>query len=243
MICSFKLLFILNNQFFGVVYYILRVELLLITSLTYFYGMEVKLYPELASTIEALPKNEISIEQKRILDELVKYIQLKQNNSEPINLNFICTHNSRRSQFAQLWAHVAAEYYGIPVNCFSGGVEETAFNERAVAAIKRAGFKVTSQGEENPRYSISFADNTQPIIMFSKLYDDAGNPSTDFTAVMTCSDADENCPYIPGAESRIQLLYDDPKEYDGTPEEAEKYDERARQIAAELFYVFSQISK
>jgi arsenate reductase len=204
--------------------------------------MEVKLYPELASTLKSLPTNEISLDRKRILGVLVEYLQLKQNNSEPINLNFICTHNSRRSQFAQLWALVAAEYYGIPVNCFSGGVEETAFNERAVAAIKRAGFKVSSQGDVNPRYSISFADNNQPIIMFSKLYDDAGNTSADFAAVMTCSDADENCPYIPGAESRIQLIYDDPKEFDGSPEEAEKYDERAKQIAAELFYVFSHIS-
>ena len=205
--------------------------------------MEVKLYPELASTIKTLPKNEISLERKRILGVLVEYLQLKQNNSEPINLNFICTHNSRRSQFAQLWAQVAAEYYGIPVNSFSGGVEETAFNEQAVAAIKRAGFKVSSQGEVNPRYSISFADNIQPIIMFSKLFDDAGNPSADFAAVMTCSDADENCPFIPGAESRMLLLYDDPKEFDGTAEEAAKYDERARQIAAELFFIFAQIIK
>ena len=79
--------------------------------------------------------------------------------------------------------------------------------------------------------------------MFSKLYDDASNPDADFAAVMTCSEADKNCPYIPGAESRIQLLYDDPKEFDGTAEETEKYDERASQIAAELFYFFAQIVK
>lgn len=205
--------------------------------------MESKFYPELAIALNILPTNEISLERKRVLGVLVEYIQLKQNNSEVINLNFICTHNSRRSQFAQLWAHIAAEYYGIPVNCFSGGVEETAFDERAVGAIKRAGFKVASQGEINPQYTVSFADNTEPIIMFSKLYNDAGSPSADFAAVMTCSDADEDCPYIPGAESRIQLFYDDPKEFDGTEEEAEQYDERARQIAAELFYVFAQIIK
>ena len=205
--------------------------------------MEVKLYTELASTINTLPTNEISLERKRILGVLVEYLQLKQNNSDPINLNFICTHNSRRSQFAQLWAQVAAEYYGIPANCFSGGVEETAFNERAVAAIKRAGFKVASQGDSNPRYSVSIADDTKPIIMFSKLYDDVSIPGSNFAAVMTCSDADENCPYLPGAESRMQLLYDDPKEFDGTAEEAEKYDERARQIAAELFFIFAQIIK
>jgi len=204
--------------------------------------MELKLYPELARSLNSLPINEISLGRKDILGVLIDYVQLRLNTSESINLNFICTHNSRRSQFAQLWAQVAAYYYGLPANCFSGGVEETAFNERAVAAIRRAGFNIISQGDKNPRYTVSYADDAQPVIMFSKLYDDTSNPNADFAAVMTCSDADENCPYIPGAKSRIQLLYDDPKEFDGTPEEAEKYDERSKQIATELFYVFSQVT-
>jgi arsenate reductase len=204
--------------------------------------MELKYFPELARTVNSLPINEISLSRKDILGVLIDYVQLRLNTSESINLNFICTHNSRRSQFAQLWAQVAAYYYGLPTTCYSGGVEETAFNERAVAAIRRAGFNIISKGDKNPRYTISYAEDAQPVIMFSKLYDDTNNPKADFAAVMTCSDADENCPYIPGAESRIQLLYDDPKEFDGTPEEAEKYDERSKQIATELFYVFSQVT-
>ena len=58
---------------------------------------------------------------------------------------------------------------------------------------------------------------------------------------MTCSHAEENCPYIPGTEARIPVMYDDPKAFDGTALETAKYDERCQQIAAEMFYVFSQI--
>ena len=58
---------------------------------------------------------------------------------------------------------------------------------------------------------------------------------------MTCSDADENCPFIPGTEMRIPVRYEDPKEFDGTPEESLRYDERSRQIASEMFFVFSQV--
>jgi arsenate reductase len=37
---------------------------------------------------------------------------------------------------------------------------------------------------------------------------------------MTCSEADKNCPIVLGALDRISLPYNDPKEADGTPEEA-----------------------
>jgi len=199
------------------------------------------LYETLDQTIEKILAQEISEDRKSILSVLVNYIQQKKVNGEVINLNLICTHNSRRSQFAQLWAQTAAYYYGIEVNSFSGGVEVTAFNERAIDSIKRAGFKVRAQGEGNPRYTVSFSEDAQPLVMFSKLFDDASNPSTNFAAVMTCSHADENCPFIPGTEARIPLLYEDPKAFDGTSKEAEMYDERSLQIATELFYIFSKI--
>ena len=201
------------------------------------------LYPLIQDTINILSAEKISVVRKAKIQGLVDYIQMKIKLAEEINLNFICTHNSRRSQLAQLWAQTAAWYYDVPVNCYSGGVEETAFNERAVASIQRAGFKVTSTEGENPQYKVSFSKETDPLVMYSKLYDDSTNPSSNFAAIMTCSHADENCPLIPGAEKRIPLLYDDPKDFDGTVEEQKKYDERSRQIATELFYVFAQITK
>lgn len=144
---------------------------------------------------------------------------------------------------AQIWAKTAADYYDIDAICYSGGVEVTAFNERAVAAIKRCGFKVDSKGYDNPIYSIYHSENQPPIRAFSKLYDDAENQCKKFAAIMTCSHADENCPFIPGTEERIAVRYDDPKEFDGTPQEKEKYNERCRQIATEMFYAFSKVGK
>ncbi|EON77362.1 Arsenate reductase [Lunatimonas lonarensis] len=201
------------------------------------------LYPPLQAYIERAQALPIGEERKRILQVLIDYVQQKIDQGQDINLNFICTHNSRRSQFSQLWGKVAATYHGIDMNSFSGGVEVTAFNERAVASIRRFGFKVTKKGEANPTYFVFFSDDEDPIVTFSKVFDDAANAPTAFAAVMTCSHADENCPFIPGAEARIPVRYEDPKAYDDTELEEEKYDERSLQIASEMLYVFSRIKK
>lgn len=196
---------------------------------------------ELQTTINRLDFTSVSEERKPILDMLVDYIQSKVKVNQPVQLNFICTHNSRRSQFSQLWAQVAAHAFKVQAVCFSGGTEATAFNEKAVASITRAGFQVEQSGTDNPLYQVTFAESAAPLSMFSKKFDDSSSPDLGFAAIMTCSDADENCPYIPGAESRIPLRYEDPKAFDGTELETVKYDERSLQIATELFYVFSKI--
>jgi len=200
------------------------------------------LLSKLDDYVQSLDFETIPKERKAVLQLLIDYVQAKKDKGETINLNFICTHNSRRSQFSQVWGKVAAYYYGVEINSYSGGVEVTAFNERAVESIKRTGFEVSSVGEGNPNYSIFYSKSESPIIAFSKVFDDAANASSNFAAVMTCSHADENCPFIPGAEARLPIRYDDPKAFDDTPEEAEKYDERSRQIATELFFVFSKIN-
>ncbi|MEN8249521.1 MAG: protein-tyrosine-phosphatase [Bacteroidota bacterium] len=199
------------------------------------------MFSELSDSIRQILTISIPAERKVVLQELIEYLKDKVKAGTEINLNFICTHNSRRSQFAQIWAQTAADYHGINVNCFSGGVEETAFNQNAVDAIKRAGFKISKIGTENPIYSILHSDTGRSVRAFSKLYDHPDNPASGFAAVMTCSDADENCPFIPGTEKRIALLYEDPKVFDDSPDVAEKYDERSNQIASEMFYVFSFI--
>lgn len=183
----------------------------------------------------------IDPDRKTILAALVDYIQSKRDQIEVIHLNFICTHNSRRSQFAQIWSQTAAYYYGIPAYCYSGGTEATAFSTSAVEAIKRAGFLVDKSGDSNPNYSVHFAHNQAPIKAFSKVFDDPKNTQTNFAAIMTCAHADKNCPFIPGTV-RIPVRYDDPKTFDGTQQEEAKYDERSMQIATEMFYVFSKIN-
>lgn len=187
--------------------------------------------------------NEISDERKVLLEQISTYISQKSKTQEQINLVYICTHNSRRSHFGQVWAKVASSYYHIPkVNTFSGGTEATAFNANAINALKRIGFMVEKEKEEqNPIYHVKYDEQETDIICFSKVYDHPNNPSKNFAAIMTCSDAEENCPFIPGVELRIGTTYNDPKAFDGTALQDEKYSERCRQIALETFYVFSKL--
>lgn len=200
-----------------------------------------ELFQALANTIDKVKALPIEESRKEVLQVLADYVQKKIGSGSAVNLNFICTHNSRRSQFSQIWAQTAADFYGVSANCYSGGVEVTAFNERAVDSIKRSGFKVTKNGDFNPQYLISHSEKARPIVAFSKLFDDPVNTAKKFAAVMTCSHADENCPVIPGTEQRIPVRYEDPKKYDNTQEEAARYDERSLQIASEMFYLFSRI--
>lgn len=192
--------------------------------------------------IASLDIHTISEERKVVLEPFVAYLKQKRTNGEQIKLNFICTHNSRRSQFAQVWAATMGVYFDIPLESFSGGVEITACNERTIASLKRTGFGVQSEGEGNPKYTINFGNDTKnKLVLFSKLFDDVSNPTEGFAALMTCSDADENCPLVSGCEQRISLTYEDPKAYDDTDREKEMYDKRSRQIATEMKYVFSNI--
>ncbi len=198
---------------------------------------------QLQTIISKLDSKSISKNRKNELQVLIDYINNKVAKNKEVNLSFICTHNSRRSQFSQLWAQVAANYFNIPINSYSGGVEVTAFNYRAVASIIRFGFEVVKDSkEENPIYTVKWDSSSTPLSLFSKLFDDISNPTSNFAAIMTCSHADENCPFIPGAEARIPIRYEDPKAFDNTALEAKMYDERSIEIATELFYVFSAIN-
>lgn len=184
------------------------------------------------------------IEEKRYedLDFLIQHIVDQLKLSDGISLNFICTHNSRRSQISQIWAQTAAYIYNVPITTYSGGVEVTAFNFRAVRALRKIGFQITGTPDDNPKYQVSFSDKTMPINAFSKTFDDPENPKENFSAIMTCAHADEHCPFISGADARIPLRYEDPKIGDDTPAEESKYDERVLQIGAEMLYIFQQIS-
>ena len=201
------------------------------------------LLEKIISTIDALESVQISNERKSELQPLIDFIQGKVSTNNNINLNFICTHNSRRSHLSQVWAQVAAHYFNVKnVYCYSGGTEATALFPMAAKALELAGLKVNNLSDgNNPVYSIKYAENEHPIIAFSKTYDNEFNPKSEFAAIMTCNNADVGCPFIPGAEKRIPVKYDDPKAFDNTPQQAEKYTERSNQIASEMLYVFSQI--
>jgi len=200
-------------------------------------------FEAIENRIQSLQLETISDERKNTLQPLIDYIQEKHSNQEEIRLNFICTHNSRRSHLSQVWAQTAAAYFNIKnVFCYSGGTEATALFPMAAKTLQETGFKIKTISEgNNPVYSIKYSENAHPIIGFSKTYDDDFNPVSEFAAILTCSSADKGCPFIAGAEKRIPVMFEDPKAFDNTPQQAEKYMERSNQIATELIYVFSKI--
>ncbi|WP_282068485.1 low molecular weight phosphatase family protein [Olleya namhaensis] len=203
-----------------------------------------EVFTEIEQLIKTLNTETISAQRKAVLQPLTDFIQGKVLKNQTIRLNFICTHNSRRSHLTQVWAQTMAYYFNIKnVFCYSGGTEATALFPMVAETLVNSGFKINPISKnENPVYSIKYADTEHPIIGFSKKLDDAFNPTSGFAAIMTCSQADGGCPFIAGAEIRIPITFEDPKAFDNTPQQAEKYTERSLQIATELYYIFSQIN-
>lgn len=202
------------------------------------------MYQVLSNTIVQLKKKQnINEERKSVLQPLVDFIQQKVTNKEVVNVNFICTHNSRRSHLSQVWAQIAAAHYQIPnVFCYSGGTEETAMFPKIAETFTNAGIEVNIiSNTSNPIYALKYDKNALPIIGFSKKYDAPFNPKSDFAAIMTCSQADGACPFIAGAEKHIPITFEDPKVSDNTDQQDQVYQSRSFEIASEMFYVFSQI--
>jgi arsenate reductase len=202
-------------------------------------------FPSIENEIRSFQFATISPERKAILLPLIDFIQEKVSKDQEALLNFICSHNSRRSHLSQVWAQTAAAHFNVKnVFCYSGGTEATALFPMAAKTLEQSGFQVKALSEgKNPIYSIKYSENEHPIIGFSKTYDDSFNPQSAFAAILTCSQADGACPFIAGAEKRIPITFEDPKAFDNTPQQEEKYKERSIQIATELFYIFSQIKK
>ncbi|HEA23309.1 MAG TPA: protein-tyrosine-phosphatase [Pricia antarctica] len=200
-------------------------------------------FSEIENLIKSLHPETISNERKTVLQPLTDFIQSKISECKEIRMNFICTHNSRRSHLLQVWAQTMSNYFNIKnVFCYSGGTEATALFRMVAETLQNSGFQINKISKnENPVYSITYSDNEHPIIGFSKKLDDDFNPKSEFAAIMTCDSANEACPFVPGAVKRIPITFEDPKAFDNTPQQAEMYNERSLQIATEMFYVFSQI--
>ena len=200
-------------------------------------------FESLNKHINTLETGVITNERKQILQSLVDYIRLKRDANKAIRLNFICTHNSRRSHLSQIWAQTMAAYYNVNnLVTYSGGTEATALFPKIAETLIGQGFKVEMLSKsENPIYSIKYSENDPAIIGFSKTYDDDFNPKTGFAAIMTCSSADEGCPLVVGSDARIPITYIDPKTSDGTSQQDAVYLERSIQIATEMKFVFGSL--
>lgn len=204
------------------------------------------LFPSLAKFIAERQRefDQIPETRREELKQVADYIRSRLANGQSAKLIFICTHNSRRSHFSQIWAQVAADVYGLhDVQTFSGGTEATAFNPRAVASLVRSGLKIESHDASllNPIYSVRHADDIPAQQCYSKVFNQPPNPASGFCAVMTCSQADDACPLVMGCDLRSPIPLDDPKAADDTPEESATYDERSRQICREMMFMMAQV--
>lgn len=203
------------------------------------------MFQDIIINIQSFSVENISAERKEVLQPLVNYIKTKKENNDNILLNFICTHNSRRSHLSQIWAQTMAFYFGIKnIFCYSGGTEATAMFPKVAETLANQGFQIQKLSETgNPVYAVKYAENEAPIICFSKTYSNEFNPKNKFGAIMTCNNADEGCPIVFGAESRFPIKYDDPKAFDGTDLQTPKYAARSLEIAQEMWWVFKSIKQ
>ncbi len=203
------------------------------------------MHPALQQIIKDLTPHSVSEERQEVLQPLIEYIKSKVKGNQPIRLNFICTHNSRRSHLSQVWAQTMGSHFGIQnLSCYSGGTEATALFPKVAETLLQQGFAIQTISEgSNPVYAIKYSPNEPAIVGFSKCFDDDFNPQSEFAAIMTCSSADEGCPFISGAEKRLPIRYEDPKAFDNTPLMDTKYAERSIEIATEMQYVFSKINE
>lgn len=205
------------------------------------------MFPVLANQLQQLAAQPFQVNEARLqtLNKLIAHLQQKKQAKLPMALNFICTHNSRRSHLAQAWAAAWAKFYEIDqLSVFSGGTEATAFHPNSVKALQTAGFEieVIDRGA-NPKYLLKSSPDEAGLLMFSKKFDAPENPESHFVAIMVCSDADEACPFVPGCELRIALPFEDPKISDGTVDEAATYLSRSLEIAAAIGYVLREVAK
>lgn len=186
----------------------------------------------------ALELNQVSEERQKTLNEIGDYLVTELRDEKKAQIMVICTHNSRRSHIAQAWIQTAMTYYGVDgVVAYSGGLEATAFHPNAIASLERAGFYISGGNTRNPNPVYTVSNGSSSYLHQSKAYGDKLNPKSNFGAIMVCSDADESCPLVQGAEKRFSLPYDDPRYYDDTPSQDQKYDETVREIAREMFYL------
>lgn len=182
---------------------------------------------------------------------LAEWIVANYETGKPIEAIVVCTGNSRRSILGSSMGNMAAAYYGLNVHFYSGGTAPSAFNRRTVAALRDAGFDVTETGTEatrgsaktlNPKLRIRWGEGLETI-EFSKRFSDESNPRNGFAALMVCSEADSECPTVPGAALRLSTPYLDPKVYDGSAYEAAKYNERRDDIGRMMLAALCQVRR
>jgi arsenate reductase len=108
---------------------------------------------------------------------------------------FLCTHNSARSQIAEgLLRHLAGDRF----EAMSAGTEATRVRPLAIRAMEEIGIDISGQE--------------------SKTLDRYLEEPIDYV-ITVCDDANEACPFFPGAQSRLHWSFEDPSRVEGSEEQ------------------------
>jgi arsenate reductase len=108
---------------------------------------------------------------------------------------FLCTHNSARSQMAEgMLRHLGGERFEV----HSAGTEATHVRPLAIRAMDEIGIDISGQE--------------------SKTLERYLEESFDYV-ITVCDDANEACPFFPGAANRLHWFFEDPSRARGSEEE------------------------
>jgi arsenate reductase len=111
-----------------------------------------------------------------------------------MNILFLCTGNSCRSQIAEGWAR---QLGGSGITVQSAGIEAHGKNPRAIAVMQEAGVDISQQES-------------------TRLTDDMLAAAD--VLVTVCGHADENCPAVPAGIKKIHWPLEDPAKASGSEE-------------------------
>ena len=112
-----------------------------------------------------------------------------------MNILFLCTGNSCRSQMAEGWTR---QLGGSDITVQSAGIEAHGKNPRAIAVMQEAGVDISQQ--ESTRLTDDMLANVDVL-------------------VTVCGHADEHCPVVPGRINKIHWPLQDPAKVTGSEEQ------------------------
>jgi arsenate reductase (thioredoxin) len=113
---------------------------------------------------------------------------------DTVRVLFLCTHNSSRSQMAEGFVRaLATERYAVA----SAGTEKRFVHPLAIRAMAERGIDISGHT--------------------SKLYSDLPPARWDYL-ITVCDDANERCPFVPGAMTRLHWSFEDPSQATGSEE-------------------------
>jgi arsenate reductase len=113
----------------------------------------------------------------------------------PINVLYLCTGNSCRSQMAEGWSR---QLGGEGISAGSAGIEAHGKNPRAIAAMREAGVDISSQ---------------ESTVVSDEMLQRAD------IVVTVCGHADEQCPVLPPGVRKVHWPLTDPAKATGSEEE------------------------